>query len=254
MTVEGIDLSQWQTSTPRLDLVRFAGVRATYGTRPDTMYVHHVRSIHTAARYAIAYHFGTGATPGRTQAAAFLAATGLAPPDRLYALDLETERGKPPMPLAEARAFIAAVRATGRACLLYHSESNFPRLGQSGDWVANWSHAPSRPWLFWQYRGSPLDLDRFHGSAAELDKLTGHGAPVLWRVIFPAGTYRTARVAGGRFLGYGAPFTTGGMSAWAGPAVTLRNGSHTTTWFRLLTGARAGTWVYRFDRRLHWRR
>lgn len=254
MTVAGYDVSAWQTTTPALAGVGFLHVRATYGTRPDPMYARHVAAARTAGLLEVgAYHFGTAATSGRVQASAFLAVAGAAD---TFTLDLETEHGRPAMSRAEAAAFIAAVKATGRRCFLYHSESGFPMLGQDGNWIANWSRIPALPWTFWQHHGGPLDRDTFNGTAVALRALAASahpGRPVrLARVTFPAGTYRTARVKGSRFIGYGQPFTTGGFSAWSGPAVVLHNGSVKTTWFRLRTGPKAGSWCYRFDTRLAW--
>lgn len=81
---------------------------------------------------------------------------------------------------------------------------------------------------------------------------TTYPAGTVARATFPAGTYRTARVSGSRFLGYGPSFTTGGLSAWAGRPVALANGANSTTWFKLLSGTKAGSWCYRWDPNIRW--
>jgi hypothetical protein len=70
------------------------------------------------------------------------------------------------------RAIIINIRKLDprkRRILLYASEANWPGdLGQDGNWVANWSREPRIPWDFWQYSGTGLDRDWFHGTAAQL--------------------------------------------------------------------------------------
>ena len=188
MTTELIDVSHYQTVTP--SLVGKAGLfaRAVYGTYADTMYDTHVANARKAGLVAGAYAFGrSGNVAG--QVAAFLAQAGDAD---LFALDLERDGGNPSMSSAEAGDFIAKVKATGRKILLYHSESGFPSLGQDGNWVANWSQIPSIPWTFHQYRGSPLDLDRFNGTLAQLQALVHPPViPKTWVAHVPAGRLYT---------------------------------------------------------------
>ena len=170
MTLEGIDVSRWQSTTPNLVGKSFLFARATYGTRADAMYATHIANARKAGLLVGAYHFGVGDQPVQSQVSAFL---GTAGPVHFFALDLESNGGRPSMSQAQAREFIAAVKPTHRIGL-YHSDSGFPDLGQSYNWIAKWSVAPpSRPWAFWQYRGSPLDLDRFNGTLAQLRALAG---------------------------------------------------------------------------------
>jgi hypothetical protein len=165
--IEGIDISRWQTTTPDLTGRAFVFARATYGTSPDGRYAMHAANVRAAGRVLGAYAFGRNLSAA-DQVAAFLAT---APDADLYALDLEKDGDHPRMTSAQARDFIAAVQATGRRIGLYMSESAFVDLGQDWDWVANWSREPARHWDFWQYRGSPLDLDRFDGTLADLRAL-----------------------------------------------------------------------------------
>jgi hypothetical protein len=172
MTVNGADVASFQSKTPTG--LGFLGIRRTYGTWHDPMYPTHLANANKAGEIPFPYHFGTSFTSGATQAKVFLDAIGTA---SLVALDLETESGKVPMSQTEARAFIAATKAAGRFTLLYHSLSRFPSLGQDGNWVAAWGLTPTIPYLFHQYRGSPLDLDRFNGDIAALRALAGKPLP-----------------------------------------------------------------------------
>jgi hypothetical protein len=161
----GIDVSWANRTTPTLTGRDFAFVRACYGTRVDAKWAYHSANVRKAGAVLGAYAFGIYGD-GAAQAAAFLAIAGKAD---LLALDLERESGKPEMTTAQARAFIVAVQGTGREIGLYHSDSAFPALGQNWNWVARWGTTPpTRTWVFWQHRGSPLDLDYYHGDAAAL--------------------------------------------------------------------------------------
>jgi hypothetical protein len=162
--IEGIDISRWQASTPSLTGRAFVIARATYGIARDARYAMHAQNVRAAGKVLGAYAFGRNMAVDE-QVAAFLAN---APDADLYALDLEKDGDDPRMTSAQARAFLAAVQATGRRIGLYMSEAAFVDLGQDWDWVANWSREPHRHWDVWQYRGSPLDLDRFDGTAADL--------------------------------------------------------------------------------------
>ena len=171
MILEGIDISKWQTTTPSLSGREFAFVRATFGTAPDSAYAQHAANVRAAGKVLGAYAFGVGGDP-IAQANAFLATAKDA---HLLALDLERNTTGTSMTDAEASLFIATIHKAGRKIGLYHSLSGFPQaLGQDWNWVAAWgSTAPSIPWAFWQYRGSPLDLDRFNGDLSALRRLAG---------------------------------------------------------------------------------
>jgi hypothetical protein len=176
MNARGIDISYANGTTPVLTGRAFVFVRACYGTRQDTRWDYHTANVRRAGRVLGAYAFGINEN-GATQARAFLA---IAHEADFLALDWERESGKPEMTSAQAAAFIDTVQAAGREIGLYHSDSGFPNAGQDWNWVAKWgTTAPTRPWLFWQYRGSPLDLDYFNGDAAALGLAAGGGSEMI---------------------------------------------------------------------------
>jgi hypothetical protein len=174
MMLDGIDVSYAQTHTPSLAGLAFAFARATYGVATDSMYTTHSAAFRKAGIVSGAYAFGVNAD-GAAQARVFLAVAHGAD---LLALDLETEASLMPMSTAQAVAFIATVHAAGYRCGLYHQASGFPDVGQDWDWIARWTTLPpTSSWTFWQYRGAPLDLDHFNGSAADLAALAGKAQP-----------------------------------------------------------------------------
>lgn len=167
--LRGIDVSYYQGTTPSLDGLAFLFARATYGTSPDSKFAMHVANARAKGLLVGAYHFGRNLSVS-AQVTAFLDRAGKVD---FYALDLEND-GSSRMTATQARSFIALVKAaTNKPVILYHSESGFPDVGQDANWVANWSQRPSVPFAFWQYRGSPLDLDYFNGDINALRKLAG---------------------------------------------------------------------------------
>lgn len=168
MAIEGIDISKWQSTTPSLTGRGFVFAKASQADFADPMYATHAAHVRAAGLVLGAYHYVTKGTSAATQAQRFLAVAGRAD---LWALDLEGDAND-----ATGRAItseiIDRIQATGRLVGLYHSLSGYPNLGQDWRWVAYWSAtAPSIAWDFWQYRGSPLDLDRWHGTAGQLAAL-----------------------------------------------------------------------------------
>jgi len=175
MTVEGYDVSHWQSKTPNLTGKGFLFARATYGASVDDMYAVHQGNVRTLYPWVVmgAYHFGRPVTTGDTvaeQVSSFLLVAAHAD---LLALDLEPDGSHGQMTRTDARRFIAAVHARGRKIGLYHSESGFPStLRQDWDWVAKWGLTPpAAGWTFWQYTDHPIDRDRFNGTLAELKQL-----------------------------------------------------------------------------------
>lgn len=163
----GIDVSHYQDTTPSLTGLSFLIAKASEGTLPDDRYRAHIAHARAFGLVTGAYHFGHPAVAVAAQVDAFLAAAGDV---GLYALDIESNN----MTLARARAFIAGVQARGLLCGLYASESAYPDIGQDWRWVAHWGVAqPSIPWDIHQYRGSPLDLDRYNGTIEQLRALAG---------------------------------------------------------------------------------
>jgi hypothetical protein len=169
VTLQGIDVSHYQTTTPPLAGLSFLFAKATEGTWfVDPLYATHTTAARAAGLVAGAYHFGVDVDP-IAQARHFLAVAGGA---GLIALDLESS--PVPMTIAQGRVFIAAVHSAGRKVGLYHSLSGFLNLGQDWDWVADWGTPPPPiPWTFWQYHGGPLDKDVFQGDLASLRALAG---------------------------------------------------------------------------------
>lgn len=179
MALTGLDVSRYQTTTPPLANYSFMFARATFGIRMDIMFATHIAAAKKAGIVTGAYHFGYGsevASP-EAQAQAFMRRALRYGAD-IWALDYEPSDA--PMTKAEARRFIAEVHKAGYRIGLYASRSGFPfDLGQDFDWIADWdanvfpAHAE-----FWQYRGSPLDLDKFNGTLAALRLLAARPIPL----------------------------------------------------------------------------
>jgi hypothetical protein len=165
MTLRGIDVSKWQTATPSLAGLDFLIARASIGTTTDPMYAKHIANARAKGLVVGAYHFGYTEVPMASQVDTFVRAAGDVD---LYAIDVEGTHAPTP---SQTRQFIAGMHARGKRCGLYHSLSGFFDVGQDFDWVAKWSSTPPAKYDIWQYRGSPLDLDRFEGTRAELLRL-----------------------------------------------------------------------------------
>lgn len=166
MDTLGIDVSEYQARTPPLKGLSFLIARATIGNRADLRYPRHIAAAKRAGIVTGAYHFNDRRVSPTGQARAFLATAGEVD---FYFLDVEGAGVA--MSPAQAQTFMAEVRRTTGHCGIYHSRSGFFGAGQDYDWVALYDSngvPPSRHWDFWQYRGSPLDLDRFHGTPDEL--------------------------------------------------------------------------------------
>lgn len=194
MTLEGIDVSTWQVTTPSLAGLDFAFARATYGTTPDARYGMHAAAFRAAGLVTGAYHFGRSGqyVSVPAQIGAFLDAARDA---ELLALDLEADhdasgRVLKPMSDEEAARFIAGVRAAGRRCGLYHSRSGYPiALASDFRWIAEWDATPPNiAWDFWQYAGSGVDRDRYSGSRAALWALAGRKPMRTFTITGASGT------------------------------------------------------------------
>lgn len=177
MTIEGIDVSEWQTTTPSLVGLDFVIVKASEGTRPDPMYAHHVANVKAAGLVTGAYHFNRADVNIANQVDAFIKVAGDVD---LYALDVEEESpaGVQRFSLAQAQTFISRFRSiTGKKIGLYASESGYIEAGQDFDWVAHYGVAvPTRHWDFHQYTSTPIDKNRFNGDKAALLALAGGDA------------------------------------------------------------------------------
>lgn len=247
MVVEGIDISHWQATTPPLGTsLGFVFVRATYGTARDDRYAMHARNVRDAGKVLGAYAFGRD-MDGAAQARAFLAAVGDV---QLVALDYERDGDHGHMTAAQARAFIATIRASGRQCGLYASDSGYPDLGQDWDWVARWGDRPARPWTFWQYAvtGTPrIDRDRFAGTLAQLRALA-RLTPTFRVVVHPLREGGTRRfnvygVRDGRVVARSVR-STGGFSADCTPPVLVPWPGHVARRLvRVTSGFLEGEWL-----------
>jgi hypothetical protein len=160
----GIDISKWQGTTPDFDGLDFVVLRASIGTDKDVRYDQHYAAARKAGIAVGAYHFNWDTISVAEQAAKFLE---VAKDADFLALDLE---GQYEFSGDQARAFISLVHRAGRKIGVYHSLSGYPKdLGQDWRWVAYWSEKePSIQWDMWQYRGSPLDLNKFDGGLSDL--------------------------------------------------------------------------------------
>lgn len=168
----GIDVSKYQPTTPSLDGLSFLIARASIGTTVDPLYRTHIANARKAGLVVGAYHFGYNTIPIADQVRTFLAAAGDVD---FYFLDVE---GKYAPSRVQSSDFFTRMRAAGKKCGLYHSDSGYFYAGQDYDWVARWTpEPPTRKWDFWQYRGSPLDLDKYVGSRDELYALAGLQPP-----------------------------------------------------------------------------
>lgn len=170
--LRGIDVSKWQGTTPSLAGLTFLFARASIGTARDEKYTQHIRNARAAGLYVGAYHFNWDTLSVAAQVDAFLAAAGDVD---FYALDVE---GANAFNLTQTREFTRRMHDKGKKVGLYMSEGAFFTTGgQDWNWVANWSREPAKDWSFWQYRGSPLDLDYFAGTRADLARLAGRSVP-----------------------------------------------------------------------------
>jgi hypothetical protein len=165
MTVLGSDFSHWQTSTPSLAGLGFVIVKASEGTTADPMYLTHMAKVRSSGKLPGAYCFSRNDVSLDAQAKFFVNhAQGAA----FLAVDNEARYATPQDRTAYLINRIRWHDPLGRLVGLYMSESGFQSAGQDFDWVANWIRTPHHPYLIWQYRGSPLDLDRYEGTLAQL--------------------------------------------------------------------------------------
>ncbi len=192
MTLEGIDLSKWQTTTPPLTGLSFLFARASIGTATDERYAQHIATAKAAGIVTGSYHFNWDTISVAAQVTTFIAASGDVD---LYALDVE---GANAFSDAQATEFIRLMHAAGLRCGLYHSASGFFNAGQDWDWIAKWSTTPPAAYDFWQYTSDGslpgysgrLDFDRFNGTLDELHALAGKDFPMI-----PVATTKTSKVA-----------------------------------------------------------
>lgn len=167
---EGIDISAHQLHTPALAGKSFVIARASYGDYPDERFDNHAREVRSQGLILGAYLFLRNQSPA-DQVATFLRVGGSAD---LFAVDFEKDRGHPHVTEAQTREVIRRIQSTGRRVGLYATSYTMFPAGQDWEWVADWrGDPPPGDWKIWQYRGSPLDLDRFRGTADDMREWLG---------------------------------------------------------------------------------
>lgn len=161
--LKGIDLSEHQATTPSLEGLSFAVLRASIASRKDAKYDQHHAACRAAGLVTMAYHYGYPSDIP-AQVDTFLAAAANA--DFLW-LDQEESGFTDEL----AQQFVDGVRAKGHLCGLYHSASGFGGVNVDAKWVADWrdaSEAAGYPrtgdgskefpgWDIWQYDGGGAD-------------------------------------------------------------------------------------------------
>ncbi len=217
-TVEGIDVSQYQ-ATVNWPMVRAAGkrfaiARILHWPTRDTQFERNWREIRANGLIRGAYIYFDPRYEVAAQADIVVRAVGrLGEGDLPVTLDIEQPNPGLPTParyVAMIRDLAARVEAgTGRAPMIYTGRYYWPNYVQSTEfrdlplWHAQYTTTQPCPyiadawrdWAFWQYSSTGrvsgitgnVDLDRFNGSYADLQRLAGVGA-------VDAGTPRDAAV------------------------------------------------------------
>jgi len=209
-TVEGIDVSQWQ-STVNWPMVRAAGkrfaiARILHWPTRDTQFDRNWREIRANGLIRGAYIYFDPRYEVAAQADIVVRAVGrLGQGDLPVTLDIE----QPPPGLPSPTRYAAMVRdladrieaGTGRRPMIYTGRYYWPSYVQSTAfrdhplWHAQYTTTQPCPyiadawrnWAFWQYSSTGrvsgisgnVDLDRFNGTYAELQRLAGFPAPTV---------------------------------------------------------------------------
>jgi lysozyme len=208
-TVDGLDVSRHQGaidwSAVRAAGARFAFIRVGDGaTIADERFADNFAAARAAGLVRSAYLYVRPEEPAADQAAVIARAVGrLGAGDLPVALDVEQVGDLDPAAVVRVlRDLVARVHtATGRAPLLYTNAATWTALGGPdlgvALWLAHWDvedpavPAPWTDWRFWQRTAGgaiagvagAVDLDRFHGSLADLETLAG----IARRPKVPAG-------------------------------------------------------------------
>lgn len=169
---EGIDVSQFNGDISNaLKTCNFAFARASIGGGYDATYAGHLADMHRANVIRGAYHYATFGPGPTRQANMFLRHADDA---EILAVDAESSVLRHPQTIRAIVINIRNLDVQKRPILLYSSEGTWPGdMTQDANWVANWSRMPNITWLFWQYRGSPLDRDKFNGTVTQLHTFAG---------------------------------------------------------------------------------
>ncbi|HEY5960242.1 MAG TPA: GH25 family lysozyme, partial [Polyangiaceae bacterium] len=175
--------------------VTFIFLRATYGSaKVDREFNSRWNEAKVRGIIRGAYHFYRVDQPPEDQANAFLSHVHLEPGDLPAVLDLETN------PFAKSPAspddiifgmsnWLTRVEsATGRKPIIYtgpkfsaETYKTMKSLSSYPLWIAYYGDQLSEPpvprnwdtWTFWQYAGTPSDLNRFNGTADQLKQFAG---------------------------------------------------------------------------------
>ncbi len=170
--------------------VDYCIAQATVGTWIDSAYAGDARTIHAYGKMLGAYHYGMYGPGPTRQARAFLSVVNAGPLAQFLAIDAEA-RGSNRLLAhpATITALIVNVRKLDihkRPILLYSSRATSVIVNgnnvsiwkaitaQDDNWVADYVGAPDRvvspsvPWRLWQYSGTGIDKDAYHGSVAQM--------------------------------------------------------------------------------------
>ena len=193
----GIDVSKWQGTVNWQGVKQagnvFAFARATYGsTEVDDRFSTNWQGMKAAGLVRGAYHFFVTADDPTAQANLFIKTVGsLEPGDLPPVLDVESASGTNSTIVADVQQWLDLVeQGLGRKPIIYTAPSfwneNFKGgFGSYPLWVGEYEVSSPKPvngwstWTFWQYSQtgsvagiSPVDLDYFNGSPADLAALT----------------------------------------------------------------------------------
>lgn len=187
---KGVDLSHFNgdvTNVIRASV--YAISQATVGLWVDPAYAGDARETLALHKIHGAYHYGVYGPGPTRQASKFLAVVGDKP--QFLAVDAESRGSNRllnhPETIAALIVNIRRLDPHKRKILLYSSRATSVLLRgkqvsiwsaitvQDGNWVADYVGNPSRPnvsphpnWNFWQYSGTGVDKDVFHGSEGDL--------------------------------------------------------------------------------------
>jgi len=173
MSVEGIDVSRWQTTTPSLTGLAFGIAKVSEGTWPDPRYEQHMAAFGSAGLVCMGYCFARDDVPILVQAAFFVENAG----PEAEALVVDNEGGHV-LTRAQLTALISAIKAADplhRRVGEYMSASVYMNgCGEDFDWIADYRAGASTPsGTFHQWTSSPYDKDHFNGTLADLNQLVG---------------------------------------------------------------------------------
>jgi GH25 family lysozyme M1 (1,4-beta-N-acetylmuramidase) len=257
--LKGIDVSRWQgvidwaLVKPQ---VSFAILKATEGVYwTDPTYLVNKQGCAANGIPHGAYHFFRSNADPNAQANHFYNIAG-SDIDVLVA-DVETNDGGDLK--ANLNTFVERLEdISGKAPMIYTAPAFWRAYGihdptwcnQYYLWIANYGvSSPAVPtgwteWKIWQYNdkgvingipGNSVDLNYFHGTQAELDKLFGNGSSLPDKVRVTANILNIRKLPGGTQVGY-CPFGT--IFGVIGQA----NDTNGKRWFKVGPGSYIASW------------